>query len=237
MLLYQSIHNCKTPQTLALASENFYFQMKEPVSSPHTWETGGPVCPPSSPDAQAATGNRGTRRGVYSCLLTWLCLTVTKGLQARSGGGEPLPTEENCWVMSSPRHTEGNACDMGNNYQVPRRVRAPRAAARAPSPLAHRGQFQGNLPSVLFYYEMRWVVLETRCLCRPHSNVTILIPRGMVLGGGAWERRLGQEGRSIRVGLVPLLRDPTEPWPSFCPGRRQGDISGLQPGRGAMPAP
>lgn len=103
--------------------------------------------------------------------------------------------------------------------------------------MAHRGQFRGNLPSVLFYYEIRWAMLETRRLCHPHIHVTILIPRGMVLGGGAWGRRLGQEGRSIRVGLVPLLRDPTQPWPSFCPGRRQGDTSGLQPGRGAMPAP
>lgn len=149
-----------------------------------------------------------------------------------------MPAEENCWVMSSPRHTEGNTCDMGNHYQVPPGESERRGQLRGrSSPLAHRGQFWGNLPSVLFYYEIRWAVLETRCLCHPHIHVTILIPRGMVLGGGAWGRRLGQEGRSIRVELVPLLRDPTQPWPSFCPGRRQGDTSGLQPGSGAMPAP
>ena len=48
------------------------------------------------------------------------------------------------------------------------------------------------------------MLLWTECLC---SRVEILAPSGMVLGDGAFERWLGQEGRALTNGISALMKE------------------------------
>lgn len=53
-------------------------------------------------------------------------------------------------------------------------------------------------------------MLRSEYLYPPHSYVAMLMPNVMILGGGAFGRGLGHEGRSLRNKMNALIKEAQE---------------------------
>lgn len=97
-----------------------------------------------------------------------------------------------------PRH------DKAQEGSRVRKIKVSERADNSKRPKVQRGRAGFSHPQTL---KSTLLGVECMILSPQNSHVQILTPKVMPVGGGAFGKALGDEGRALRMGLVPLEGD------------------------------